>query len=163
MKRAVVKRGRGRRAGRLAGLAVPSSVAVIGALALSATAAVAQNTGAAEGTPRSTLDSVFTAAQAEAGQATFQERCAACHAAGYFTTSTFSRSWTGRAVYYLYNTIRTTMPEDSPGSLRPGEVADLLAYILRLNAYPEGPEPLPDDTDALRLIVWEALPDDPGR
>lgn len=151
MKRAVVRR----RAGRLAWLAVAAG------LALAATGASAQGKGDAP--VRTTLDGVFSADQATRGQAAFQERCAACHAPGYFTASAFRQSWAGRAVYYLFNTIRNTMPEDSPGSLRPREVADLLAYILRLNTYPEGPEPLPDDTDALRLIVWEALPADPGR
>ncbi|MBW3534901.1 MAG: cytochrome c [Gemmatimonadetes bacterium] len=138
-------------------------VGVIAALAMTAAAACAQTVGAGEAAPRSTLDGVFDAAQADRGEATFQERCTACHAPGYFTTTAFRRSWSGRAVYYLFSTIRTTMPEDSPGSLRPREVADLLAYILRLNTYPEGPEPLPDETDALRVIIWEDLPADPGR
>lgn len=134
---------------------------VIAALALTAASAAGQTAGAGEATPRSTLDGVFSAAQAERGEAMFQERCTACHAPGYFTATAFRRSWSGRAVYYLFSTIRTTMPEDSPGSLRPREVADVIAYILELNAYPEGPEPLPHDADALRAIVWEdLLPDE---
>ena len=147
MKRAVVKR------------ALPLAMA----LAMTTTAAAAQTGGAGDAAHRSTLDGVFSATQAERGGATFQERCTACHAPGYFTATAFRQSWSGRAVYYLFSTIRNTMPEDSPGSLRPREVADLIAYILRLNAYPEGPEPLPDDGDALRGIIWEDLPPDAGR
>ena len=156
MDRTVVRRGC--RAGRPARPAMAWGVAVIAALVVPAAACAAQTAGAGEAAPRSTLDGVFDAAQADRGEATFQERCTACHAPGYFTTTAFRRSWSGRAVYYLFSTIRTTMPEDSPGSLRPREVADLLAYILRLNTYPEGPEPLPDEADALRGIIWEDLP-----
>lgn len=137
-------------------------VGVIAAVALTAAAAAAQDTAAAGTAQRSTLDGVFSVPQADRGEATFGERCTACHAPGYFTATAFRRSWSGRAVYYLFSTIRTTMPEDNPGSLRPGEVADLIAYILRLNTYPEGAEPLPDDGAALRSIVWEDLPADPG-
>ncbi|HUG39543.1 MAG TPA: cytochrome c, partial [Longimicrobiales bacterium] len=131
MKTTIVERGRGGPAWRGVGLAVATG------LALAATGAGAQSTGKGDAAVRSTLDGVFSAAQAARGEAAFQERCTACHAPGYFTASAFRRSWSGRAVYYLFNTIRTTMPEDSPGSLRPREVADLLAYILRLNTYPE--------------------------
>ena len=42
-----------------------------------------------------------------------------------------------------------TMPESSPGSLSPEQYADILAFLLRLNNYPEGEAELPADPAAL--------------
>ena len=94
---------------------------------------------------------------------TFQAECSACHAPGFFAATTFTQSWSGRALYWLFKQIRTTMPETNPGSLKRGEVADILAYILQINGYPEGETALPGEDDPLRLIVLEAPPDAPGR
>lgn len=131
------------------------------ALVVAATAATALPAAASAQEPdtRSTLDGVFTAEQADEGRAAYEKNCTACHAAGYFTASTFQRSWSDRALYWLFKQIRTTMPEDNPGSLDRRDVADILAYILSLNDYPAGDLPLPHEDDPLRLIVLEAMPE----
>ena len=123
--------------------------------------ALASPAAAQKGDPptRSTLEGVYNAEQAARGEALFRDTCTACHAPGYFKATAFGQAWSGRPIYWLYKTIRTTMPESSPGSLKTREVADLLAYILSINAYPEGPDPLPADEDALRHVVWEAHPE----
>jgi hypothetical protein len=44
------------------------------------------------------------------------------------------------------------MPKTDPGSLDPHDVADLVAYLLKLNHMPAGPNELSSDTSALRRI-----------
>ena len=146
----MTERVRSRSGAHRLGLAV---ALIAGAAALPASAT------AQEPDTLSNLDGVFSTEQAEEGRETFEESCTACHAAGFFTASTFQRSWSDRALYWLSKQIRTTMPEDNPGSLDRREVADILAYILSLNGYPAGELPLPHEDDALRLIVLEAMPD----
>lgn len=108
---------------------------------------------AADGPDATVLDGVYTAAQAERGQATFSARCAGCHAPGFFQAGTFLRAWAGRPVRSLFRRLRQTMPEDNPGGLRAREYAAVIAYILELNGYPAGSEALPDDEEALRGIL----------
>jgi polar amino acid transport system substrate-binding protein len=47
----------------------------------------------------------------------------------------------------------TTMPEDNPGSLKPQQYADVVAYFLELNGYPEGKAEL--DPAAIKTIKFE--------
>lgn len=122
-------------------------------------AALPKTATAQEPEARSTLDGVFSAEQVEDGRVAYEKSCTACHAPGYFTASTFQRSWSRRALYWLFKEIRTTMPEDNPGSLDRRETSEILAYILSLNGYPAGDLPLPHEDDPLRLIVLEAMPD----
>jgi hypothetical protein len=42
------------------------------------------------------------------------------------------------------------MPKNDPGSLAPDDVADVMAYLLKMNAMPVGPNELPADVDSLR-------------
>lgn len=61
----------------------------------------------------------------------------------------FRRSWAGQTVGDLFELIVATMPEGQPGSLRPEEYGDIVAFILQSNDYPPGSEDLP--TDPLQL------------
>jgi hypothetical protein len=45
----------------------------------------------------------------------------------------------------------TTMPEDNPGSLKPQQYADVVAYFLKLNGYPAGKTEL-TGPEALKTI-----------
>jgi hypothetical protein len=44
------------------------------------------------------------------------------------------------------------MPPDNPGSLNDSTFADILAFILRGNGFPPGPQELPSDVDALKKM-----------
>jgi hypothetical protein len=48
--------------------------------------------------------------------------------------------------------VRTTMPEDNPGSLMRQEYVDIVAYILKTNGVPFTGD-LPMDTDGLKMIT----------
>jgi hypothetical protein len=47
------------------------------------------------------------------------------------------------------------MPKNDPGSLAPEDVADVMAYLLKMNAMPVGPAELPADVDSLKPIRIE--------
>lgn len=108
----------------------------------------------------SVLDGVYSEEQARQGRQVFDMECVLCHAPGEFSGTTFQLSWTSRPVGALYSHIQMTMPQDRPGSLTAAQYAAVVAYILELNGYPTGKEPLPTDPDSLSVIQLERNPDD---
>jgi mono/diheme cytochrome c family protein len=99
-------------------------------------------------------DGVYTAAQADRGEALFKEVCASCHAPAEFTTDDFLKNHTGKPLHALYEIMADTMPMDNPGTLKPQQYADLVAYILELNMFPAGQEELKSAADALKAIEF---------
>ncbi len=111
--------------------------ALLLALALAATGAEAQVPGP------------YTEAQAEEGAVLFLENCARCHGLrlqGDFgpplVGPPFDVHWRGGRVMELFSFIRTNMPADFPGTLDPWNYVAILAFILKSNGVPSGPEPL---------------------
>jgi S-disulfanyl-L-cysteine oxidoreductase SoxD len=98
---------------------------------------------------------VYTAAQADRGQSLYRAKCASCHAPNRFTDDFFYQSFAGKPVWEMFDVISDSMPEDNPGSMKKEEYADVIAYLLRLNRFPEGNTELPVDKDALSLIMME--------
>jgi mono/diheme cytochrome c family protein len=112
------------------------------------------------GSRRSAREGVFTTAQADRGKRVFEERCLACHQPDQYVGEGFMKSWTGQTADSLFDLLRTTMPQDNPGSLKPQAYADLLAYIFQLNGLPPGDTELKAASRVLRQIVIEG-PDRP--
>ena len=98
---------------------------------------------------------VYTAAQADRGQALFRSKCASCHAPNRFTDDLFYTSFAGKPLWEMFDVISDTMPEDDPGGMKKEEYADVIAYLLKLNKFPEGSAELPIDKDALSAIMME--------
>lgn len=98
---------------------------------------------------------VYTAAQAERGQALYKSKCASCHAPNRFTDDLFYTSFAGKPLWEMFDVISDSMPEDNPGSLKKEEYADVIAYLLKLNNFPAGQVDLPTDKEALSLIQME--------
>ena len=106
----------------------PFAVAV--ALALAPSAAPAQLASA-----------VYTAAEAEAGRAAYEQACAACHMPdlrGQFEApelagANFRAAWGDRPAAELLDLVRTTMPPAAPGSLDFAAYAGVVAYLLQAN------------------------------
>ena len=98
---------------------------------------------------------VYTAAQADRGQAVFRSKCASCHAPNRFTDDLFYTSFAGKPLWEMFDVISDSMPEDNPGSLKKEEYADVIAYLLKLNNFPAGETDLPIDKDALSAILME--------
>jgi mono/diheme cytochrome c family protein len=100
------------------------------------------------------LAGVYTADQATRGQKEFQRSCASCHSINEFFGPIFQRIWAARPVGEMYEFISTMMPDGDPGSLTAQQYADVIAYFLRQNQYPEGGAELPADAAALRAILF---------
>lgn len=109
---------------------------------------------AQDGGTRSTLDGVYTEEQARRGANINSTVCVECHEDEEFT-GPFLDSWTGAPVSMLFEEIKSLMPEDRPGTLKPQEYADVLAYIFSLNGIPAGAQELPTSLDTLVTIFIE--------
>ena len=95
---------------------------------------------------------VYTEEQATRGDTVFQKFCLSCHTPLSYSDSTFRANWFGRSVFDLFKTLKTTMPEDNIGGLTDDEYTRVIAYILKLNAFPAGADALPSDSLAMRRI-----------
>jgi hypothetical protein len=49
--------------------------------------------------------------------------------------------------------MRSTMPQDKPGSLTRAQNADILAHLLHTGGYPSGPTPLDGQAGALSMVT----------
>ena len=113
------------------------------ALQLGACAALTDNSAAPS--------SFFTAAQASRGERRFDQLCADCH-----RTVEITRSWGSGSVHQtagdLFTVMSMTMPDSNPGGLSADQYADILAFLLRMNNYPEGENELPADPAVLANV-----------
>jgi len=115
-------------------------------------------------TMRSVWDGVYTAGQAKRGQALFAKECAACHgddltggeSAPPLAGQEFLSEWTGLAVGALFERTRVSMPANNAGKLSRAQVADVIAYMLSANHFPEGKAELDTETDVLKQIRIDA-------
>jgi S-disulfanyl-L-cysteine oxidoreductase SoxD len=127
------------------------SLATVAAVAWFATAV--HQTGQAAG-QKSVGDGVYTAAQADRGETLFGGSCASCHAPGDFSGPAFLNNWAGKSLFNLYDTIKSTMPMDNPGSLKPEQYIDIVAFLLENNKFPAGSEEL-KAPESLKEIAFE--------
>ncbi len=114
---------------------------------------------------RSIWSGVYTSEQAERGQVQYLQACSTCHGDDLHGDSAeevpslasdhFLEGWKGRTVKDLVETIRRTMPGNSPGSLSPAAYVDLVAFILKSNGLPSGQQPLSLDLASLERILFE--------
>jgi mono/diheme cytochrome c family protein len=113
---------------------------------------------------RSVRDGLYTAAQAKRGEAVFQMRCAICHgemlegAAGPpLAGDEFLGPRDKQPMSDLFDKIRATMPADTPGTLEPPQVSDVIAFILQANKFPPGSGELAAADAALKQITLAAM------
>lgn len=102
---------------------------------------------------KSATEGVYTTAQAERGAKTFQDSCTACHEKDRFTGDEFLKAWADKPLQEVFQHMSTTMPEDNPGTLKPQQYADVVAYFLSLNKYPAGTTEL--DAAAIKTIKFD--------
>jgi hypothetical protein len=67
----------------------------------------------------------------------------------------FKRLWVGKPLSNLFVYVTERMPKNDPGSLAPEDVADVVSYLLQLNAMPPGLSELPPDMDSLKKFRIE--------
>ncbi|MBT2187608.1 c-type cytochrome [Sphingobium nicotianae] len=132
------------------------------ALSVIALAATAIAIGAASPAPITTRQGVFTEDQAAAGAQLYATRCAMCHGKmreGTYETPSlqdrFIANWSKAPVADLYDYLARAMPQFAPGSLKPAETAQIVAYLLKANGLPAGAKPLPEGGPTLARIMLE--------
>jgi len=114
----------------------------------------------------SVWDSVYSAAQAGRGEATFRKTCASCHGdslkgiddAPPLTGTEFHKSWDGNSLSAIFTKINNDMPSDNPGTLSKVQVAEVVAFVLQYNGYPAGGSDLAASADSLGGIKFLPKP-----
>lgn len=104
-----------------------------------------------------TMDAIYTVAQAQRGEEVYQELCSECHDTEDWTEPAFQGRWTDQSTFQLWYYINDRMPYDNPWSLSRQQVTDVMTYIFQLNDLPAGDEELgttDDDIDQY-WIVWD--------
>jgi mono/diheme cytochrome c family protein len=122
--------------------------------------AEAQNAGTAQ----TVWDGAFTADQSQRGEKVAAAACASCHGDKMVGSDIgpallgdgFLANWSGSTAKDLFEKIQQTMPADGPGTLKPQQYADLLAYIFNLNGFPTGSAEITPDQAALKLVTIKA-------
>lgn len=123
--------------------------------------AAAAPLGEARQEGRTVLDGVYTEEQAVRGETVYQDQCTFCHLddllGDAFSTplvdEAFTLRWDGGSVGDLMTVIQVTMPADQPATLGYEAVADVTAFILKMNDYPAGDQELAADPDALEAVT----------
>jgi mono/diheme cytochrome c family protein len=131
-------------------------------------AAVSALSLSAQGT-KSQWDGVYTADQAKRGEVVYQKyKCLNCHGSnlqGYVLEMNpapeligdpFVKAWADFTLGDMYEKIHTTMPQDDPGTMKPEEVADVIAYILSRSSYPAGSTELSAKLEDLKGVKFLA-------
>jgi S-disulfanyl-L-cysteine oxidoreductase SoxD len=98
----------------------------------------------------STLSGVYTEAQAARGKNVYAGNCRSCHSPQSHTGETFATWWRGKRLSDLFTFVSTRMPKNDPGSLAPEDAADVVAYLLQMNAMPPGTHELVAAADSLQ-------------
>jgi S-disulfanyl-L-cysteine oxidoreductase SoxD len=117
---------------------------------------------------RSVWEGVYTDEQAERGHSVYHSQCEVCHGESLtggdevppLAGPQFLSNWSGLTVGDLFERIRKTMPANDPGHLTSQQNADVLAYLLSFNMFPEGKTELPHDAELLKQIRIEATKPD---
>lgn len=135
---------------------IPSALAVLTITTLT----VGFSTARAQA-PASALDGIYADEQAQRGQKVFADSCAVCHGDKLEGTTTggptlsgkdFVNGWKDMTAGDLFDKISMDMPSNAPGSLKPDQYADVMAYVLSVNKYPAGKTPLPPSAATLKSV-----------
>ena len=85
---------------------------------------------------------IFTSVQADRGRTAFDAACSDCHTTSEFRGRAFQSTWGRRTVHSFYRDLRSTMPDDNPGSLEEDTYLDVVSFILSINGHAAGPDEL---------------------
>lgn len=147
--------------------AVLATILLLPAMAMMRSPAAGAESSAADARrrERTTWDSVFSAAQAERGQATYARTCQRCHTATLagadespaLAGGAFLSNWSGQSLHVLHDRILSSMPSDTPGVYTRAEMADVIAYVLSFNGFPAGASELQSSSDSLKAILLTTM------
>jgi mono/diheme cytochrome c family protein len=111
---------------------------------------------------QTTLDGIYTKAQAKRGEKIYADSCASCHgddlSGGGQTPALagreFDLDWNDLAMSDLFDRTRATMPADKPRTLTPEQTADVIAFLLQKGTFPAGQAELTPDAAALKAMKF---------
>ena len=111
---------------------------------------------------KTTLDGVYSEAQATRGEKVYAASCASCHGDDLsgggqtppLSGKEFNSDWNDLSIGDLYDRTHLSMPADKPGSLSAEQTVDVIAYLLKKGTFPAGQSDLPTDTAALKAIKF---------
>ena len=114
---------------------------------------------------RSVWDGVYTEEQAKRGEPIYQKECGSCHgdaltggeSAPPLTGGAFLANWNGLTLADLFDRIRKTMPQTTPGKLTRQQNADVLAFMLSVSKFPAGKTEIYKQSEMLKEIRFEAV------
>jgi mono/diheme cytochrome c family protein len=109
---------------------------------------------------KTTLDGVYSEAQATRGEKVYVASCTSCHGDDLsgggqtppLSGKEFNSDWNDLSMGDLYERTHLSMPADKPGSLTPEQTVDVIAYLLKKGGFPTDLADLPTDTAALKAI-----------
>jgi mono/diheme cytochrome c family protein len=112
---------------------------------------------------RTTRDKVYSKDQADRGGKAYVALCRSCHDPAYFMDGKkpgpelagekFLTKWSGHSLGELHTEILTTMPNDGSAFLDDDQTTDILAYMLQVNGFPDGPAPLKSNTADKDVVI----------
>lgn len=114
--------------------------------------AAAVMTSAAAEDKKTIADKVYSAAQADRGEARFKASCTSCHSTNSFSGGAFAEKWSGQTLSEVFDFISNAMPENDPGSLKRDDYVNVIAFMLKINNLPAGDADLPTDSAGLKNI-----------
>jgi mono/diheme cytochrome c family protein len=122
-------------------------------------AALALVTAGAQSAGASVWDGVATR-----GEAAYLQECATCHGPGLeggdmtpaLVGGVFTSNWNELTLGDLFERIRLTMPLDNPGRLSRRQTVDVIAFVLKANAWPKGSSELAAELAVLKQVRIEA-------
>ena len=109
---------------------------------------------AANGYASDTTQGVFSKAQAQRGKTAYTRNCQGCHSNNLqgegieppLIGELFIDAWREDRLFSLYDYMVERMPKEgrssTPGSLKPQQYVDILAFVLERNGFPAGPAEL---------------------
>jgi mono/diheme cytochrome c family protein len=100
----------------------------------------------------------FSPAQVDAGREQFGAVCGECHTTGEFRGDDFQFTWRRRTAWDFFRTVKSTMPENAPGSLSDAAYVSVVAYVLQLNGFEPGDAELSATEAALDEFVLDSPP-----
>jgi len=129
------------------------------AVKFAAAGGAAPGGGAPAGAAAAAGGGLYAEAQAKRGETVYTDQCAACHdpklvggVGPALTGNDFVAAWKGKTVGDLFEKVQTTMPLTAPGTLKPQQVADVIAFMLNVGHYPAGPTEMSTDLAALKAV-----------
>jgi mono/diheme cytochrome c family protein len=127
------------------------------ALVVSLTGQPARGDSQAQGGASSVWDGVYSAAQANRGGAVYASHCSRCHGEAPaserpLSGERFADHWEARTLADLFRRIAAMPPGAPAEAVATADKRDAMAYVLRLNGFPEGSTELPATDEALAAI-----------